>query len=173
MTHRTTPAAVRTFAVLCALAIATAARAGGDWNDTGIKWMPYEEGLAAAKEAKKPVCLVIYTDWCPHCTNYSKVFHDPRVVEKSKDFVMMRLNGDQQKAITAKYAPDGQYIPRTLFLSADGTLDPDLNTGRSQFKYFYDEMNPASILAGMEAAVAKLKPAAPAEPKEPEGKQGT
>src|SRR5262245_59679460 len=99
-------------ALLVTLAAVSAARAGGDWNDAGIGWQPYEAGLAAAKKEKKPVCLVIFTEWCPHCTNYSKVFHDPKVVERSKQLVMIRLDKDKNVDVSQKYAPDGQYIPR-------------------------------------------------------------
>jgi thiol:disulfide interchange protein len=130
--------------------------AGGDWNDAGIAWQPYEKGLTEAKEKKKPICLVFYTDWCPHCTNYSKVFHDPKVVERAKNFVMIRLNKDENKALSSRYAPDGQYIPRTYFLSSDGQLDPSLHAPRDKYQYFYDERAPESILAGMESALKKL-----------------
>jgi hypothetical protein len=135
---------------------AGAALAGGDWNDGGIKWQSYDEGLAAAKASKKPVCLVIYTDWCPHCTNYSKVFHDPKVVAKSKDFVMIRLEGDKNKELSSKYAVDGAYIPRTYSLSPNGDLDKDINSGRAQYQYFYDENNPTGVLAGMDSALKKF-----------------
>lgn len=153
---------IRTLALAAALAVTAlvappAAFAGGDWNDGGIAWQPFDKGVAAAKEAKKPILLVFYTDWCPHCTNYSKVFHDEKVVAKSKDFVMIRLNKDQNKELSAKYAPDGEYIPRTYFLAPDGTLDADLNAGRPQYKYFYDVVDPGSIMAGMDRALAKLK----------------
>lgn len=131
--------------------------AGGDWNDGGIKWMSPDEGLALAKKENKPVCLIVYTEWCPHCTNYSKVFHDPKVVEKSKKFVMIRVEGDKNKEVSGKFKPDGEYIPRTMFLSSNGELDTELNTGRPQYKYFYDEKSPDSILAGMDRALAKLK----------------
>jgi protein-disulfide reductase (glutathione) len=125
-----------------ALAGAPVAHAGGDWNDAAIAWQDYDKGLAAAKEAKKPICLVFFTEWCPHCTNYSKVFHDPKVVAASKQFVMIRLDKDKNVELSKKYAPDGQYIPRTFFLRADGTLDPELKAPRDRFVYFYDENNP-------------------------------
>lgn len=133
-------------------------QAGGDWNDAGIQWMGYDEGLAKAKADKKPVCLIFFTQWCPHCTNYSKMFHDPKVVEKSKSFVMIRLDSDQNKDKSGMYKPDGEYIPRTFFLGSDGTLAADLGApGRTNYKYFYNEADPASILGGMDAALAKLK----------------
>jgi hypothetical protein len=145
-------------ALLGALFVGIAARveAGGDWNDGQITWKGHEEGLAAAKKEKKPVCLVLYTEWCPHCANYSKVFHDPKVVERSKRFVMIRLDKDKSQELSRRYAPDGEYIPRTYFLAPDGTLDPSIHAPRDQYKYFYDERDPASVLAGMDAALAKL-----------------
>ena len=133
------------------------ARAAGDWNDAQIQWRSYADGLAEAKKESKPICLIFYTDWCPHCANYSKVFHDPKVVAEAKGFVMIRLNGDQEKELSKQFAVDGAYIPRTFFLSSAGKLDESIHAPRDKFKYFYDEANPASVLAGMEAAKAKLK----------------
>jgi len=142
---------------LASLLVVAPARAAGDWNDGGIAWQPYEAGLALAKKDKKPVCLVFFTEWCPHCSNYSKVFHDPAVVAKSKSFVMIRLDKDKNDELSGKYSLDGQYIPRTFFLSSAGVLEPELHAPRDQYKYFYDEHDPKSILAGMDAALAKLK----------------
>src|SRR5262245_7285262 len=134
----------------------TAARAGGDWNDQGVAWQSYDAGLAQAKKDKKPVCLVFFTEWCPHCTNYSKVFHDPAVVAKSKDFVMIRLDKDKNGELSGKYAGDGQYIPRTFFLSPSGDL-LEVTAPRDKYRYIYDESDPKSVLGGMDAALAKTK----------------
>jgi thiol:disulfide interchange protein len=140
-----------------ALGAATPALAGGDWNDKGIKWRTYDEGLAEAKKSKKPVLLIFYTEWCPHCTNYSKVFHDPEVIKKSNQFVMIRIDNDKNQELGKKYALDGGYIPRTFFLSSSGDVDADIHAPRDKFKYFYDERNPQSVLAAMDAALKKLK----------------
>jgi protein-disulfide reductase (glutathione) len=138
------------------------ALAGGDWNDAGVAWRPYEEGLKEAKEQKKPICLVFYTDWCPHCTNYSRVFHDPRIVEKTKSFVMIRLNKEQNAELSKKYSPDGEYIPRTYFLASDGTLNESITEQRPNYKYFYSESQPSSLLRGMDAALAAFATSTPA-----------
>jgi len=140
-----------------ATVLARPALAGGDWNDQGIKWRSFEDGLAEAKKANKPVVLIFYTEWCPHCANYSKVFHDPKVVEMSKQFIMVRVDNDKNQELSKKFAPDGSYIPRTYFLTSAGVLDPDIHAPRGQFKYFFDENNPASVLAAMDAASKKLK----------------
>jgi len=150
--------AVVAVAVAILLTLGGRAFAGAEnWNDANIKWQSYEEGLKAAKEEGKPVCLIFYTSWCPHCTNYSKVFSDEKIVEKAKSFVMIRLDSDKNKDISTKYKPDGEYIPRTFFLTSQGELDPALSEARPQYKYFYSENDPASILGGMDRALAKLK----------------
>ncbi len=147
--------------VVAVLTVATwrvpAAYAGAeDWNDKQITWKSYDDGLAEAKKTKRPICLIFYTTWCPHCANYSKVFSDPKVVEKSKSFVMIRLDADKNPDIGKKYSPDGSYIPRTFFLSSAGELDASLSEARAQYKYFYDEKDPASVLAGMDRALQKI-----------------
>ncbi len=146
------------FGVLLALPVRPA-HAGGDWNDAGIAWRSYAEGVAEAKKDAKPICLVVYTEWCPHCKNYSGVFHDAKVVELAKKFVMIRLDQDQNKDVLKDFGPDGQYIPRTMFLSAEGKLDPDLRAPREVYRYFYDEAKAegsSGVLAGMQRALDKL-----------------
>ena len=147
---------VTTVAAAALLVAARPALAGGDWNDAGIAWKGYEAGLAEAKSSSKPVMLVFYTDWCPHCTNYSKLFHDPKLVEESKKFVMIRIDKDKDPATSAKYAPDGEYIPRTYFLKPDGTLMEKITEKRDKFRYFYDERSPAAVMRSMDDVLDEL-----------------
>jgi thiol-disulfide isomerase/thioredoxin len=126
------------------------------WNAEQIAWEPYAEGLTHAKAQNKPVCLVFYTTWCPHCRNYSHVFEDPKVALRAKSFVMIHVNADEESDLSGKYQPDGHYIPRTYFLAPDGTLAVDIHPPRPKFLYFYDEHDPGAVLAGMEAALRTL-----------------
>jgi thiol:disulfide interchange protein len=137
--------------------VRAAAVAGETWNASQIDWQPYEAGLAKAKAENKPVCLIFYTGWCPHCKTYSKVFDDPTVVARARKFVMIRLNADDEGALASKYAKDGTYIPRTFFLASDGTPDFTIHAPRDKYAYFYDERNPSAILAGMDEAERKLR----------------
>lgn len=125
------------------------------WNAAQIDWQPFEAGLAKAKADKKPICLVIYTTWCPHCRNYSKVFDDARVVERAKSFVMIRIDADQEEAVATRFAKDGSYIPRTFFLAPDGTADFDIHPARPKYIYFYNENDPGALLGGMDEALKK------------------
>jgi len=143
--------------MLVAMATAVAYAGAEDWNDKQIQWQPYAEGLKEAKQSKKPICLIFYTGWCPHCANYSKLFSDPKVVEKAKSFVMIRLDKDKNADLSKQYSPDGEYIPRTYFLSADGQLDASLSETRPQYKYFYSESDASSILGGMDRALKKFQ----------------
>ena len=70
---------------------------------------------------------------------------------------LLREVADDEGDIARRYQRDGGYVPRTFFLAPDGTLDPDIHAARPKFQYFFDEQNPASILAGMDEAVRKLR----------------
>lgn len=122
-----------------------------DWNDA-IQWRPWPEALDEAKQDHKPICLVFYTNSCVHCRHYSRVFHAPNVVAASRRFVMVRVNQNDYPFLSRKFAVDGEYVPRTYFLSADGALDPRIHARRSQYKYFYDEDDPTSLLSAMRVA---------------------
>lgn len=159
--RRGSTAGTRAAVVLLAAALlggapGRAAAGAEDWNDKQIAWRPYEEGLKEAKASGKPVCLVFYTTWCPHCAKYARVFFDPAVVERARSFVMIRVDKDRAPDISSRYKPDGEYIPRTYFLSPDGVLDDAITEARPQYRYFYDTMNPAGLLGGMERALKKF-----------------
>jgi thiol:disulfide interchange protein len=132
------------------------AQNGETWNAAQIDWQSYDSGLSRAKAQNKPVCLVFYTSWCPHCRAYSHVFDDPRVVERAKDFVMIRANADDEPDLAGKYTKDGGYIPRTFFLAPDGSLWADIHAPRPKYLYFFDEKDPASLLGGMETALKRI-----------------
>lgn len=130
----------------------TPAPNGETWGGTAIAWHAPDEGLAEAKRTGRPAMLVLYTSWCPHCKSFSKLFSDARVTEASKQFVMIKANSDEAEDFAWKYAPDGGYIPRTFFLKPDGSILADIRASDGQYKYFYDEKDPAPLLAAMDRA---------------------
>jgi len=123
-----------------------------DWNPKQVDWQPYALGLRAAASEHKPVVLVFYTDWCPHCHNYSRVFHDPRVVEASRAFVMIRVERDGDPELSQEYVLDGDYVPRTFFLLPSGDVMKQLQSDNAGFRYFLDEYEPDELLALMQKA---------------------
>jgi thiol-disulfide isomerase/thioredoxin len=135
------------------------ASAPPDWNAGDIAWAEYAPGLAAAKADQKPIVLVFYTDWCPHCHEYSRLFHDPELVRLSRRFVMIRVERDGHRDISAAYDLDGEYIPRTFFLSPAGLVLTDLGSDHDEFRYFLDERDPGELIDRMRRALARLGPA--------------
>lgn len=138
------------------------ASAPADWNAREVAWTDYAAGLDAAKAGRKPLLLVFYTDWCPHCHNYSRLFHDPEVVRLSRQFVMVRVERDANPSISDVYAIDGNYIPRTFFLSPTGAVLTDLTSDNEEFRYFFDEHDSTELIALMQRALQRLGPAEPA-----------
>ena len=81
------------------------------------------------------------------------MFHDAKVVESSRKLVMIKVDKDASPAISKKYSVDGEYIPRTYFLAPDGEI-AKIETARRDYRYFYDEANPAPLRAAMQQALA-------------------
>ena len=128
--------------------------AHGEWNSDQIRWLSYDAGLARAHAESKPICLVMHAAWCPHCRTYARVFDDPRVVAQAQRLVMVKVNVDEVPTVAARYAVDGTYVPRTYFLRPDGTVIERIDAHRPQYRFFFDENDPGSILGGMLAALA-------------------
>jgi thiol-disulfide isomerase/thioredoxin len=133
-----------------------AAPTGESWGAGQIEWQPtFDAAMARARAERKPVCLVFYADWCGHCRNYSHVFEDPRIVARARDLVMVRVNVDRAPDIAGRYELDGPYVPRTYFLAPDGTPLPGIDAHRPQYRYFYSEHDPRSLLAAMDEAARR------------------
>jgi thiol:disulfide interchange protein len=127
-----------------------------DWNPEQIAWRQYKMGMRQAARTGTPIVLIFYTDWCPHCHNYSKVFHDSELVRASKDFVMIRVERDSNRELSKRYDIDGEYIPRTFFLSPEGKVLKEFNSGRNEYLYFLDEYDPDELLVLMGRAKKAL-----------------
>ncbi len=67
---------------------------------------------------------------------------------------MIRVDRDLWSELSKRYSIDGEYIPRTFFLSADGRVDPAIHAERPTYAFFYDELDPAPLLAAMVTARA-------------------
>jgi hypothetical protein len=133
------------------------APSGEGWNDGPIAWRSFDAGLAEARRTRKPLLLVLHAEWCSHCRIYSRVFSDPRVVAKARELVMVRVDVDRSPAVAARFALDGTYVPRSYFLTPDGAVLAEIDAKRPRYRYFFDENDPASILAGMDAATSRAR----------------
>lgn len=108
------------------------------WNDR-IAWRGLDEGLAEAQASGMPIMMVVHTSWCGNCQKLKHTFNSNAKLEQlSEEFVMVHVDQDAHPEATL-YGPDGQYIPRVMFLDGDGNVDRRLqNPNRpSKYRYFY------------------------------------
>lgn len=108
------------------------------WGED-IAWRGLDEGLKEAKQTGMPLMMVVHTEWCGNCKKLKRTFNgNAQLASLSEQFVMVHVNQDAHPE-AALYGPDGQYIPRVMFLDPDGNVDQRLqNPNRpSRFRYFY------------------------------------
>ncbi|KAF9808370.1 hypothetical protein SFRURICE_008423 [Spodoptera frugiperda] len=114
-----------------------------------------ESGLQIATHHRKPLMVIIHKSWCTACRNLKPKFaNSPEIQTLSKHFVMVNLL-DEEEPKNNVFAPDGTYIPRILFISPKGMVDPDIvnEEGSSQHKYFYSK--PEQIAKSMKKVLDK------------------
>ena len=73
-------------------------------NAQEIKWMTFNEAIAAQKKNPKPIFMDVYTDWCGPCKMLDKnTFHDPKIVELvNKNYYAVKFNGEGTDVINYK-----------------------------------------------------------------------
>lgn len=121
---------------------------------SAVDWKTWDDGIAQAKKEKKPICLVVYTKWCPRCRELAPMFASNEIAKLSKNFVMIRQDRDQTPAWLQQYAQTGAYIPRVLFLSSTGRLNAEITSGIAKYPYFYTSAQAPQLVASMKRALA-------------------
>lgn len=123
---------------LTLLALPTTALANRADFSGPVQWQAWPVALKTAKATGKPICLVVYAHWCPHCRSLAPAFRDPEVVKLAKGLVMVHQDSDEKPAwladVVGKY---GSYVPRVFFLRPDGTVAEEITSGHARFPYFY------------------------------------
>ncbi len=124
-----------------------------NWNAPAITWHSLKTGIPEATRTGKTVVMVFHAPWCTACAKYRAVFMDERVVAAAKDVVMILVDADADKTANGAFAPDGTYVPRTIFMTPDGEVRTDL-TGKSDPKHPHtiDIERPDELLALMQKA---------------------
>jgi thiol:disulfide interchange protein len=103
-----------------------------------IDWKDYEEGIELAKAENKTIIIDFYTDWCSWCDRMDDdTYSDPPVIDKSSDFICIKVDGDKRKDLVNKYNIEG--YPTTVFLNATGAEVHKVE-GYVDGDEFYDHM---------------------------------
>lgn len=120
-----------------------------------VAWQTWDKGLERARTERKPVMLVVYTDWCPHCRDLGPVLARPEVVELSKRMVMISQDADERPTWLAERfdGPYGSYVPRVFFLTSEGAVREDLQGGNPKYPYFFAPQAPDQLVAAMRRAL--------------------
>uniref|UniRef100_A0A7I4Y4G3 Thioredoxin domain-containing protein n=1 Tax=Haemonchus contortus TaxID=6289 RepID=A0A7I4Y4G3_HAECO len=126
---------------------------------TEIDWVKWDKAIGVAKDLNKPIFFLIHKTWCGACKGLKREFTTapkmPELIELSKKFVMVNVEDDDEPE-DDKYAPDGGYIPRILFLDTDG--EPLKTNNQAKYKnnkYFYPLV--PQVLDGMQRALDEFE----------------
>ncbi|MHA3916293.1 thioredoxin family protein [Halovulum sp. GXIMD14793] len=139
---------IRRFVLLFLMvpAILFAGPEGHGFNDDEIRWWNFEDGSAEAVRQNKRIFMLVHTDWCPACLAYRKQFFDPQVVALSKNFVFVIVDADAESEISLRYAPDGNYFPRSMILTPNARLIERIKTEYAEDKWYLDPDTPDDLL---------------------------
>jgi thiol-disulfide isomerase/thioredoxin len=107
-----------------------------EWKGN-VAWHTWSEALPVARSENKPILVLLYADWCPHCRALAPAFSDPQIEALSKKFVMVRQNNDDDPAWLEPYKKYGGYVPRIFFFDPKGQMREDIVSGHPRYPYFY------------------------------------
>ncbi len=124
---------MRTYAVSLLLGLfATSIGAESALAAGNVKWATsWDAASKQAKERNTIIMIDFYADWCGWCKQLDKkTFADARVVEQLNRLVPLKIDGDNDRAMVARYNVSG--YPNIVFVDAsgkvvhriDGYLDP-------------------------------------------------
>jgi thioredoxin-related protein len=116
-----------------------------------IQWLDFNDGLARARSARKPIMINFYTDWCVYCKKLDReTLQDPEIAKTLESgFIAIRLDADNGSARLSyrgksfSYAEFSRYFgvtafPSIAFLNDEGepiTMIPGF-VPASQFSVF-------------------------------------
>ncbi|XP_069472112.1 anterior gradient protein 2-like [Ambystoma mexicanum] len=121
------------------------------WGDE-IEWIQtYEEALASSRASKKPLMVIHHLDECPYSQALKKAFvADPLVQKMAKEnFVMLNV---VHPIADANLAPDGQYVPRIMFIDPSLTVRTDIAGRYGNRLYAYESEDIPELITSMKKA---------------------
>ncbi|XP_055075557.1 anterior gradient protein 2 homolog [Misgurnus anguillicaudatus] len=126
------------------------------WGDQLIWAQTYEEALFWARSKNKPLMVIFHLEDCPHSQALKKVFAEDQDIQKLADeeFVILNL---MYETTDKHLSPDGQYVPRILFVDPSMTVRADITGRYSNRMYAYEPSDIKLLLSNMQRAMKFLK----------------
>jgi protein-disulfide reductase (glutathione) len=125
------------------------------WNGAEIAWREVGPGIREASRTGKPVVMLFHASWCSSCKRYRAVWKDPGVVAAAKSFVMILVDVDKDPDANGAFAPDGTYVPRTIFYTAEGDVMQDVVGKDPEYPHTIDLDDPTELRTLMQKAAGK------------------
>lgn len=103
----------------------------------------YKTALENAKTQNKPVFIMLYADWCPHCNQMKKeVFSDAAVMDfLNKNYICLWKNVEKEEGIELKNKFKTKSLPSFLFVDTNETLLYALKGEIKKNEFVYEANN--------------------------------
>ncbi|XP_076863889.1 anterior gradient protein 2 homolog [Brachyhypopomus gauderio] len=126
------------------------------WGDQLIWAQTYEEALFWARSQNKPLMVIFHLEDCPHSQAVKKAFAEDKEIQKlaDEDFIILNL---VYETTDKHLSPDGQYVPRILFVDPSMTVRADITGRYSNRMYAYETSDMKLLLSNMMRAKKFLK----------------
>lgn len=86
-------------------------------NETWHTSLP--RAIRLAQKTSRPIVLDIYAPWCPYCRKMQgEVYPSSSIKKLLDDFVLVRIDGEKNRPVSAKYRVTG--FPTIVFLDKNG-----------------------------------------------------
>ncbi|XP_066531173.1 anterior gradient protein 2 homolog [Hoplias malabaricus] len=126
------------------------------WGDQLIWAQTYEEALFWARSKNKPLMVIFHLEDCPHSQSLKKAFAEDKDIQKlaDEDFILLNL---VYETTDKHLSPDGQYVPRIIFVDPSMTVRADITGRYSNRMYAYEPSDIKLLLSNMQRAMKFLK----------------
>ncbi|NWV04034.1 AGR2 protein, partial [Ptilonorhynchus violaceus] len=107
------------------------------------------------KKSQKPLMIIHHLEDCPHSQALKKVFAEHKDIQKlAEKFILLNL---VYETTDKNLAPDGQYVPRILFIDPSLTVRADITGRYSNRLYAYEPSDISLLYSNMQKALKLLK----------------
>ncbi|XP_061111157.1 anterior gradient protein 2 homolog [Conger conger] len=126
------------------------------WGDELMWTQTYEEALYKAKSSNKPLMVIFHLEDCPHSLALKKAVANSKEIQKlaDDDFILLNL---VYETTDKHLSPDGQYVPRILFVDPSMTVRADITGRYSNRMYAYEPSDVNLMISNMQKAKQLLK----------------